>query len=355
MINKDKQKTYSLQQFELEFPTEDACLDKIFQDEYGDLTNCLKCGEDTTYNRITTRRAYQSSCPCHYQIYPCVNTIFEKSRIPLRVWFKVMFLFGKSKNGISAKEVQRIVGCCYRTAWRMLMQIRKTMTQDHDMTDEDYASCDECFIGGKNQNRHTSHKPKHNAGKSLIDKQVVMGMYFGSGKVYAQTVLDTTTKSLAPIIYKKLKPQARLITDENKAYHQIGRFYKHESVDHGKGQYVTESLQTTNHVEGFWGVLKRGVKGTYIKWTRNYIQCYIDECVFRFNHRESENIFADLFKRIRNISGESILTGKYPTLPKIKEITETALDYKVVSAGKGRVPFIQAVYPQPKLDLPDNW
>lgn len=105
-----------------DFPNDNVCLDYIFT---------KKCGETQGYYRVKNRKCYSHQSTKH-QIHPLVGTIFEKSSTPLTLWFHAIFLFSSSKNGVSAKELQRQLGVTYKCAWRMAKQIRSLMEQGTD-------------------------------------------------------------------------------------------------------------------------------------------------------------------------------------------------------------------------------
>ncbi|HEV2403163.1 MAG TPA: IS1595 family transposase [Candidatus Saccharimonadales bacterium] len=139
---------YTIEQFNQQYLTEDACLDSIFRNRYGDLEACPNCGVvDAKFYRLKERKAY--SCQhCRYQIHPLAGTIFHKSDTPLRSWFFAIYLFGTSKNGVSAKELERHLGVTYKTAWRIAKQIRLLKQQDSNRL-SGVIEADETYIGGK--------------------------------------------------------------------------------------------------------------------------------------------------------------------------------------------------------------
>lgn len=285
---------YTIKQFRLDFPDENACLDKVFSLTYPKLEACPKCGESSKFRRVPTRRCYQ--CPkCYHQLYPCAHTIFDKSRTPLSYWFYAMFLFTASKNGISACELQRQLGVTYKTAWRMLKHIRILLANDdHDLfTTDSIIECDETFVGGKNKNRHKDKKFKYSQGRSFKDKVPVLGMLERGGQVKAVVLSDTSSKSIKPHLYNNIPVGTKVMSDEWSAYTGIGRYYDHTIVDHSKKVYVNGDT-TTNGIENFWSVLKRTFNGSYIHISKKYMQLYVDECVFRFNHRKDDAIFLSL-------------------------------------------------------------
>jgi len=96
---------YTFQQFQAEYPTDETCLDRIMIEQYGGQEiDCPGCGVASRFSRITKRRAY--ACQhCGHHVYPCVGTIFEKSRTNLTKWFHAMYLLTATRNGVAAKEL----------------------------------------------------------------------------------------------------------------------------------------------------------------------------------------------------------------------------------------------------------
>ena len=118
-------KSMTLKQLQARFPTDDACLNHLFKTRFGHEITCPKCGQIDTYHRLSKMPAF--TCNCGHHIHPMAGTPFQSTRTPLTTWFQVMFLFTSSRNGVSAKEVQRLTGVTYKTAWRMCNEIRKYM------------------------------------------------------------------------------------------------------------------------------------------------------------------------------------------------------------------------------------
>lgn len=122
-------KKYSIEQFNELFPTDDACLETIFQSRYGSFKVCPSCQRETKFFKVSNRKCY--ACKhCGYQLHPLANTIFHKSDTPLRIWFYAIFLYTASEGNISAKELQRRLGVTYKCAWRMTQKIRMLFIDD---------------------------------------------------------------------------------------------------------------------------------------------------------------------------------------------------------------------------------
>jgi len=114
---------FTIKDFNTTYKTDDDCLDKLFQDRYGNLEVCPECGKKTTFHKVSNRKCYSCAC-CGHQLHPLADTIFHKSSTSLKSWFYAIFLFSISKNGVSAKELERHLGVTYKCAWRMAHKIR---------------------------------------------------------------------------------------------------------------------------------------------------------------------------------------------------------------------------------------
>lgn len=138
----------TIKQFNDTFPNDDVCLQFIFEKRYGSLKACPKCGvAEPSYYRVRGRKCYECQ-DCGHQIHPLANSIFHKSNTPLKSWFYAIYLFSASKNGVSAKELERHLGVTYKTAWRIAKQIRLLMEQDDEILTGDVET-DETYIGGR--------------------------------------------------------------------------------------------------------------------------------------------------------------------------------------------------------------
>ena len=107
---------YTFKEFQAEYPTDEACLDRIMVEQHGGTEiACPRCKEQSKFSRITKRRAYACQF-CGHHIYPCAGTIFEKSRTKLTHWFFAMYLMTSTRHGVAAKELERQIGVTYKTA-----------------------------------------------------------------------------------------------------------------------------------------------------------------------------------------------------------------------------------------------
>lgn len=291
-------KKYTLTQFKANYPTNEACLDRIFQLRYGNLV-CPKCESDKQFTKVKDRRSYQ--CPsCGFQIYPTQGTIFEKTTTPLTYWFYAIFLQTTTRNGVAAKELERQLNVCYKTALRMSHQIKLLMA--YSKSNEPFTGviqADESFFGGLNRNRHADKKVTESQGRSTKDKTPVFGMVDLKGNISAHVVTDTKGTTLKPIIQKHVdKNNSIVITDEWLGYSRIKEEFQHVVIKHLEQEYVRGGFHT-NTIEGFWSQLKRTIKGTHIHVSRKHLQKYVDEVAFRYMHKDKQDeMFEAILKNV---------------------------------------------------------
>lgn len=278
---------YTIDQFRADYPDNDACLDKIFQLRFKNLV-CPKCENDKPFTKVKDRRSYQCPC-CSFQIYPTKDTVFEKSTTPLTYWFYAIFLQTTTRNGVAAKELERQLNICYKTALRMSHQIKKLMADNFTAQLQGIVEADETWIGGsiKNMSKKKRAALAENGNDWQINKLAVFGMVERNGRVIAQVVEEATKPNIDPILRTNLEYASILVTDTAQVYKDMNDDYYHHSVNHAQNEYVRGDWHT-NTIEGFWSQLKRTIKGTHIQVSRKHLQKYVDEVVFRWANRNNQ-------------------------------------------------------------------
>jgi hypothetical protein len=160
------------------YPNDDACLDKIFKNRYGNISECPTCHKKTNFYKRAGLKCY--SCQwCGHCLFPLADTIFHKSSTSLKDWFYVIFLFSNSKNGVAAKEIERQLGVTYKCAWRICNKVRQLFADDIDTLGGGTVEMDETYVGGKEKNKHHNKKILHAQGRSLKAKIPVIGIMVG--------------------------------------------------------------------------------------------------------------------------------------------------------------------------------
>jgi transposase-like protein len=183
-----------------------------------------------------------------------------------------------TRCGISAKQIERETGVTYKTAWRMFKQIRQLLDDNFSfLTGE--VEMDETYVGGKRPGKR---------GRGADGKSKVIGAVERQGKVVAKVVDNVRQTTIEPFAVQTVDTEATLYTDEFHAYDNMTRIgYKHLRIRHGISEYVRGNVHT-NTVEGFWSLVKRGIDGVYHSVSPQYLQSYINEYSFRYNHRKDE-------------------------------------------------------------------
>jgi transposase-like protein len=267
------------------FPSHDACLEYLRERFYPDDSECPGCGRLTKYHRIKSRAAY--SCQwCGHQVYPTAGTIFHKSTTNLQLWFWAIFLMSSTRCGISAKQLEREIGVSYPTALRMFRQIRTLLTQDDELMLEGDVEVDETFGGGKLRASDRAGGPAHVARKVSL-RPTIWGAAARGGEVRAKVVRSRSSQDVEGPIYTHVLPSSTIFTDEYAGYRtdRLGRRYRlHKRIRHLDRIYVEGNVHT-NTIEGFFGLLKNGIRGVYHSVSSEYLQHYLDEYVFRYNAR----------------------------------------------------------------------
>src|SRR3990167_11191455 len=264
---------YTYKEFKAEYADDDACLEAVFQNRFGDLKFCPKCAVvGTKFYRVKKRQCY-ACMHCGYQLHPLAGTIFRKSSTPLTNWFHAIYLFSVAKNGVSAKELERHLGVTYKTAWRMAKQIRLLMAQDAEKL-TGVVEADETYVGGYKR-----------GGKGFREKTPVLGAVEKNGQAKAEVTDWASATTARSFLQANIEPDTHLHTDDNRIYWWAKKQFKHGIVNHSEGYYVQEGV-STNTIEGLWSQMKRSIDGTYHVVSPKYLQHYVDEFVFRYNYHD---------------------------------------------------------------------
>lgn len=281
----------SLRQFKWKYGTHEKCLEAIKELKYPDPFTCPTCKTIQKLYPVTGRTSYACG-NCGYQVYPLVGTIFEKSTTPLDLWFFAMDLMTQTRSGTSAKQLERMLGVTYKTAWRMFKQIRILMAQKSSLLDG-IVEIDETYFGGKGKNR------AYEWHGGVEEKEIVMGIVKRKGTAFAKHIPNTHKYTLIKQIKENVDPKAHVMTDELGSYKDLYMFGfdKHYSVNHSNKEFVRNHLFHTNNVEGLWSHFKRGIYGVYRNVSKKYLQAYMDEYIWRFNNRKHSGLMFDRLLR----------------------------------------------------------
>lgn len=185
----------------------------------------------------------------------------------------------QSKNGVAAKELERHLGVTYKCAWRIAKQIRLLMIEDSTpLIGKEIIEADETYIGGIRKGKR---------GRGAEGKTPMFGVVERKGSVKAKVIPNVKQVTLMPLVESMVSPNSVITTDESNSYNKVKSLgHLHETVRHGRGEYVRGDVHT-NTIEGFWSQFKRSVHGTFHAVSPKYLQTYLNEFSFRYNHRTS--------------------------------------------------------------------
>lgn len=269
------------------FPDQKACLEYWEQIHWQGNPTCPHCGADKPYK---TSRGYKcTERTCQKKFTALVNTVFESTKLPLQKWFAAMYLATSCRKGISALQLSRLLSISHKHAWHMLHRIRTAFEEVAPDEMEFIVEADEALVGGKNKNRHIDKKFRNSQGRSSIDKMPVVGLLERGKDVRTFVTDDLSTETLQRIIYSNVTTGSLLITDDYKGYRPLAIDYRHVAVKHTGAGFVQEidGIKChTQHIEGFWTLVKKTYHGTYHYISPKHLQAYCNECSFRYNTRK---------------------------------------------------------------------
>ena len=301
---------YTINDFNRDFPDDDACLEQVLVMLYPEGIDCRKCGEKRPHAKLTGRKAY--SCDyCGTHVYPLAGTIFKKSSTPLKSWFYAMYLMGSTRCGISAKQLEREVGVTYKTAWRMFNQIRKLFDESGDGKLSGTIEIHETLVGGKPRYRNgekpavgTDGKTRRGPRARTHSKQpaTVVGAVERHGRIRVLVITERTGDNIIPLVATHVLDSSMVYTDEANYYTRLDHMgWAHRRVHHKAKVYVDGDVYT-NTIEGFWALFKNGIKGVYHSVSEKHLPSYANEYSFRYNHRNDDQpMYRTIEQRVKGL------------------------------------------------------
>ena len=266
------------------FHDEQAAYDFVEARIWPNGATCPKCGERERVSKMggaSTRIGTYKCYKCRKPFTVKVGTVFESSHVKMHVWLQAIYLMCASKKGTSSNQLHRTLGVTLKTAWFMSHRIREAMRDGvlgpMGGGKGSTVEVDETFIGRdplKKVRRGPSHKLKV---LSLVDRK--------SGRVRSMVVGNLKVNTIVPILLENIEREAAVYTDEAIHYAKLHEdFEKHASVNHSQDEYVRGTI-STNTVEGYFSIFKRGMKGTYQHCAKHHLHRYLAEFDFRYSNR----------------------------------------------------------------------
>ncbi len=245
---------------------------------------CPHCGGMEKVGKLkgkTTRPGLWKCYQCRKPFTVKIGTIFEDSKVPMRLWLQAMYLIAGSKKGISSNHLHRVLGVTLKTAWFMSHRIREAM-RDNGLEqfggDGGMVEVDETFIGreeGREVKQSYHHKMKV---LSLVERN--------TGQARSFVIDSVSVDQIGPIVVDNISREAKLMTDEHGVYRFLASRFSggHSVVSHRANEYVRGDAHT-NTIEGFFSIFKRGMKGVYQHCQKKHLHRYLAEFDFRYSNR----------------------------------------------------------------------
>jgi transposase len=280
---------YSLIEFMRQYPDDASCLERLWRNRHsedGEHAECPKCERVRKFHKVKSRPSW--SCDsCGHHLHPTAGTIFHKSSTSLHLWFYALYMITSTRCGISAKQLERELGVTYKTAWRMLNLIRNQLMDERDGEPlSGDVEIDETFYGGKPRAGHTERQRV----QRRRTKPRVFGAVERGGRIRVQVFPYTRDSrqvdQVSGAIHRFVLPASMIFTDDWPGYQRHeGKFLGHRRIKHMEKVYVSGDVHT-NTIEGFFGNLKNGIRGTYHSVSAKWLQGYVNEFAWRYNRRD---------------------------------------------------------------------
>jgi transposase-like protein len=293
------------------FKDEKTCFEFLEQQIWGGTPACPHCGSIHVYTRKHRSKnpakagVNEYKCAekgCNKNFTATVGTIFEGSKLPLRTWYAAIWLCTTSSKGISSLNLSKQLGITQKSAWFVLSRIREMFASNEpNMLLTGVVEVDETYVGGKERNKSKKVRAANRAkneqsgrlhgNHSAADTKVpVLGILQRNGKVRVQPMVSPSKDVLLPILDANISKDATVVTDGLRAYRKLGDSYKlHVVVNHANDEW-TKGEFSTNTIEGFWSIFKRGIIGVYHQTSPKHLHRYCDEFSYRYENRDTTSV-----------------------------------------------------------------
>lgn len=302
----------NLLDFQKEFDTEEKCRQYLEQQRWNGTPACPFCGSINVcrFSNGKIFKCREKQCRSKFSV--TVGSIYQDTKIPLTKWFLATYILAVHSKGFSSLQLSKLLGLTPKSTWHLTHRIREMLKDNSPELLDQIVEVDETWVGGSFSNIHAKKKEGK---KGLENKTMVFGAVQRGGKVRTKVIPETTIENVEKAIGEFVAPGSTMVSDEHKAYNQVGKKYDHRRVNHRDKVYVVKEhdlLVHTNNMEGYWNILKKQIDGIHHSVSPKHLQRYCNESAFRFNNRK---VFQDerFAKALSNCKGSlqyKSLTGK---------------------------------------------
>ncbi len=303
----------SLLDFQKEFGTDEQCRAFLEQQRWNGTPACPFCGSINVHRFPNGKIFKCKEKQCRQKFSVLVGTVYQNTKIPLSKWFLCTYILSVHSKGLSTLQLSKLLGISLKCTWHLTHRIREMLTDKAPDLLEGVVEVDETLVGGSLKNIHASKKKRLNM-KRDDNKTMVFGAIQRDGKVRTRVIPNVDIESISEAISDFVAVDSTMVSDENRAYNEVGLKYKHRRVNHRNGEYVRkEDIKVhTNSIESYWNILKKQIDGIHHSVSPKHLQRYCNENAFRFNNRElfQDEIFANAIANCNGSLKFNQLTGK---------------------------------------------
>jgi transposase-like protein len=255
---------------------------------------CPHCGSLKHY---ATKKAGRYRCgekECRKDFTVMTKSVMERSHAPLTHWAVALHMAASSKKGFSAHQLHRELGCQYNTAWflhhRIMEAMRRGGLEPPLGGEGKIVEVDETYYGdipeALRRKLNSRGRPFSTKRYGVAHKRAIVSLVERGGDVRSFHVPAAHLQDVTAIVRANIARESRLHTDESTIYKKVGtEFAKHETVVHTAKEYARSDV-TTNTVEDYFSIFKRGMSGVYQHCKEKNLHRYLAEFDFRYNSRK---------------------------------------------------------------------
>ncbi len=271
----------SLPEFFEMFPDDAAAEQWFIESRWPGGVRCPACNSDNIQHRATRKPQPFRCRSCRNDFSVKTGTVMQSSNLQMQAWALAVYLLTTGIKGTASMKLHRDLRVTQKTAWHLAHRIRESWD---DQAGAQYfdgpVELDEAYFGGKEGNKHASKRQRQ--GRGTVGKTAVAGAKDReTNQISAAVVPETTKRELQAFAFDRIAEEADVFTDETGAYHGMPN---RTSVNHGVGEFV-RGQASTNGLESFWSMMKRGYYGTYHRMSPAHLQRYVNEFAGRHNQR----------------------------------------------------------------------